>query len=172
MLGNHELRLGDVMPLRKALVEAGLTTWADAASKSHVRGMEMTIRRKRTALVWRCADDSALRTPHSALSHPPVPHARSTPLGQSQRLRSDARRTQSWRANSAAVSGALITPSKYGCRYAGGLYYEPPTLLHVSRGLAGTHLIRLNCPPELALLTLRSEPVVKLDSCRRLFRFR
>ena len=55
--------------------------------------------------------------------------------------------------------GALITPSRYGCRYAGGLYHEPPTLLHVSRGLAGTHLIRLNCPPELALLTLKSEPV-------------
>ena len=52
--------------------------------------------------------------------------------------------------------GALITPSRYGFRYAGGVYFEPPTLLHVSRGLAGTHPIRLNCPPELALLVLQS----------------
>jgi predicted MPP superfamily phosphohydrolase len=52
--------------------------------------------------------------------------------------------------------GALITPSLYGCRYAGGLYDEPPTLLHVSRGLCGVHPIRLNCSPELALLILKA----------------
>jgi predicted MPP superfamily phosphohydrolase len=52
--------------------------------------------------------------------------------------------------------GALISPSHYGWRYAGGLYHEPPTLLHVSRGVAGDHCLRLNCPPELALLTLTS----------------
>jgi hypothetical protein len=51
--------------------------------------------------------------------------------------------------------GALISPSRYGWRYAGGLYHEPPTLLHVSRGIAGVHPIRLNCPPELALLILK-----------------
>jgi hypothetical protein len=51
--------------------------------------------------------------------------------------------------------GALISPSWYGWRYAGGLYHEPPTLLHVSRGIAAKHPIRLNCPPELALLILR-----------------
>ena len=50
--------------------------------------------------------------------------------------------------------GALISPSWHGFRYAGGIYHEPPTLLHVSRGLAGIHPIRWNCPPELALLTL------------------
>jgi uncharacterized protein len=50
--------------------------------------------------------------------------------------------------------GALITPSQYGCRYAGGVYYEEPVLLHVSRGVGGIHPIRLNCPPEIALLTL------------------
>jgi len=51
--------------------------------------------------------------------------------------------------------GALITPSFYGSRYSGGLYFEAPTLLHVSRGLAGIHSIRLNCPPELPLLILK-----------------
>jgi predicted MPP superfamily phosphohydrolase len=50
--------------------------------------------------------------------------------------------------------GALIVPSRYGWRYAGGLYHEPPTLLHVSRGLSGDHCLRLNCRPEIALLKL------------------
>src|SRR5262245_35784298 len=52
--------------------------------------------------------------------------------------------------------GALIAPSPFGFRSPGGLYLEPPTLLHVSRGLGGIHLIRVNCPPELALLVLES----------------
>src|SRR4051795_13357971 len=30
--------------------------------------------------------------------------------------------------------GAIIAPSFHGSRYAGGLYFEPPTLMHVSRG--------------------------------------
>ena len=50
--------------------------------------------------------------------------------------------------------GALISPSHYGFRYAGGVFFEPPTVLHVSRGLAGLHQLRFNCPPELPLLTL------------------
>jgi predicted MPP superfamily phosphohydrolase len=54
--------------------------------------------------------------------------------------------------------GALITPSSYGSRYASGLYHEPPTLLHVSRGLSGLPPLRLNCPPEIALLVLQSAP--------------
>jgi predicted MPP superfamily phosphohydrolase len=39
------------------------------------------------------------------------------------------------------------------------LYFEEPTLLHVSCGLCGDHPIRLNCPPELPLLKLvRGDP--------------
>jgi uncharacterized protein len=52
--------------------------------------------------------------------------------------------------------GPLITPSIFGSRYAGGLYHESPTLLHVSRGIAGVHPLRFNCPPELALLVLQA----------------
>jgi uncharacterized protein len=52
--------------------------------------------------------------------------------------------------------GPLIAPSKHGTRYAAGLFHEPPTLLHVTRGISGEHPIRLNCPPELAQLILRS----------------
>ena len=50
--------------------------------------------------------------------------------------------------------GALVAPSKYGVRYAAGMFREGPTLLHVGRGIAGEHLLRWNCPPELTLLEL------------------
>jgi predicted MPP superfamily phosphohydrolase len=50
--------------------------------------------------------------------------------------------------------GPLVSPSLYGTRYSGGVYYEPPTLLHVSRGISGEHPLRWNCLPELAQLRL------------------
>ncbi|HMC11386.1 MAG TPA: metallophosphoesterase [Pirellulaceae bacterium] len=153
ILGNHETRLADVAPLRRALVEAGLTDLGGRCQMLAIRGTEILI--AGTELPWfGAAPDIACETPHFRLllSHSPdqLPWARSHGFdlvlaghnhGGQIRL---------------PYLGALITPSWYGFRYAGGLYFEPPTLLHVSRGLAGIHPIRLNCPPELALLTLKS----------------
>lgn len=51
--------------------------------------------------------------------------------------------------------GPLIAPSRYGTRFASGDFYLEPTTMHVTRGLSGTHLLRLNCPPEVSLITLR-----------------
>jgi hypothetical protein len=52
--------------------------------------------------------------------------------------------------------GALIAPSWYGWRYAGGTYDLGSTIMHVSRGISGKQSIRWRCPPEIALLVLRS----------------
>lgn len=52
------------------------------------------------------------------------------------------------------VLGPLVSPSLYGTRYSGGVYFEPPTLLHVSRGISGEHPIRWHCLPELTQLKL------------------
>lgn len=55
--------------------------------------------------------------------------------------------------------GPVLSPSWYGSRYASGSFFLNPTTLHVTRGLSGVHLMRINCPPELALLTLRRSRV-------------
>ncbi|HVY58387.1 MAG TPA: hypothetical protein VHA77_11100, partial [Xanthobacteraceae bacterium] len=52
------------------------------------------------------------------------------------------------------IIGALLAPSIYGTRYAGGLYYKSPTLMHVSRGVSGLFPVRYNCRPEITLLRL------------------
>ncbi len=52
--------------------------------------------------------------------------------------------------------GPIVSPSRFGSRFASGLFYREPTLMHVSRGIAGTHPLRWRCPPELSLLTLRT----------------
>ena len=54
------------------------------------------------------------------------------------------------------VVGSVFVPSRYSRRYDCGTFDEPPTLLHVSRGLGGQHPLRYNCRPEVTLLVLRS----------------
>jgi predicted MPP superfamily phosphohydrolase len=54
------------------------------------------------------------------------------------------------------LAGPVLSPSFHGSRYASGDFFKPPTTMHVTRGLCGTHLMRINCRPELSLLTLRS----------------
>jgi predicted MPP superfamily phosphohydrolase len=53
------------------------------------------------------------------------------------------------------VIGPLLVPSRYGRRYASGTFHEPPTILHVGRGLGSEQPLRIGCPPEVALLTLQ-----------------
>ncbi len=56
------------------------------------------------------------------------------------------------------IAGPILGPSYHGSRFATGDFYRTPTTMHVSRGLSGTHLLRLNCRPELSLITLRTLP--------------
>lgn len=50
--------------------------------------------------------------------------------------------------------GPIVTPSRYGTRYAGGVFGRGGTVMHVSRGTSSLAPLRWNCPPELALVTL------------------
>jgi predicted MPP superfamily phosphohydrolase len=52
--------------------------------------------------------------------------------------------------------GSIFVPSLYGRRYDCGSFEEPPTMLHVTRGLAGKQPLRFNCKPEVAKLVLRT----------------
>lgn len=51
--------------------------------------------------------------------------------------------------------GPVISPSHYGPKYASGEFRVGKTWMHVSRGVAGTHVVRLNCRPEITRLVLR-----------------
>lgn len=53
--------------------------------------------------------------------------------------------------------GPLLVPSRSSRRYDCGTFFEPPTLMHVSRGLAGTYPLRWNCRPEVTRLVLRRQ---------------
>ncbi|MCS7103696.1 MAG: metallophosphoesterase [Candidatus Korarchaeum sp.] len=50
--------------------------------------------------------------------------------------------------------GPIWTPSKYGTRYASGLFEVRGSYLYVSRGLGEKNPLRFNCPRELTLLSI------------------
>ena len=51
--------------------------------------------------------------------------------------------------------GAVVLPSRHGRRYDCGVFHEPPTVLHVSRGLGSKQPLRYHCRPEVTKLVLR-----------------
>jgi predicted MPP superfamily phosphohydrolase len=56
--------------------------------------------------------------------------------------------------------GPLFVPSRYSRRFDSGTFYRAPTLMHVTRGLAGREPLRFSCPPEVVriILRVRKEP--------------
>ena len=52
--------------------------------------------------------------------------------------------------------GAIFSPSAWGVKHVAGVYYSPPTILHVTRGVSGDTPVRWRCPPEIAHLKLFS----------------
>jgi len=55
------------------------------------------------------------------------------------------------------VVGPIIAPSRYGIKYASGTFQLRRTLMHVSRGISGDEPIRINCPPEIGIFTLKRQ---------------
>ncbi len=53
--------------------------------------------------------------------------------------------------------GPIVAPSRYGILYAGGTFMIGRMLMHVTRGLSGDKCIRINCPPEIGLITLTGQ---------------
>ena len=54
------------------------------------------------------------------------------------------------------IIGPVYSPSRFDTLYASGVFWQSPTLMHVTRGLAGRYPVRYNCPPEVTHITLRS----------------
>lgn len=153
VLGNHDTRIADSVQTRKAMDQAG---WTDLGS----RGLHWQLRGLQCLLIgnehpWYrrpdinpvCEESFRLLLSHSpdqfrwAREHQVHLMLAGHTHGGQGRL---------------PLLGPLLSPSLHGSRYASGDFYQSPTTMHVSRGLSGTHLMRINCRPELSLLTLRS----------------
>ncbi|MFO0865370.1 MAG: metallophosphoesterase [Gemmataceae bacterium] len=51
--------------------------------------------------------------------------------------------------------GSSFVPSRFSRQFDCGTFWRSPTVMHVGRGLAGQHPLRVNCRPEVTRIVLR-----------------
>lgn len=157
ILGNHDKRLRNVPDLRKRLTQCGMIDVGGRAVMREISGVEVhlagnelpwfPLRAAAEVFVPEARESSVFRI---LLSHTPDQYAWAREHNYHLML---AGHCHGGQVRVPGI-GAIVSPSRFGAKYASGLFYEAPTLLHVSRGLGGTHPLRWNCPPELATLVL------------------
>ncbi len=162
ILGNHDLRTRDVPRLRRAMSTAGFVDVATGPITLQLRGQPVYVAgnerpwfRTPEPCVSQEADADE-RTSRGLplkilLSHSPDQFAWARERGFDLMLAGHTHGGQlclPW-------VGAVVCPSRYGIRYAGGTFYEPPTVLHVSRGISSLLPLRLSCPCEMTKLILQ-----------------
>lgn len=174
VLGNHDYTpygrgqgSNDVPRLRETLTEAGITTLTNEAQPLHEGGLYLA--GVDDPATGRDDLDRALaRVPAAAcsllLAHSPDIVLRLGPHRPSAIL---AGHTHGGQIRLPLV-GALLTQSHIPRRLAMGLHAYQGVQLFVSRGVGYSGLdIRIGCPPEVALLTLRSPVTSRVHALPR-----
>ncbi|MCA9138556.1 MAG: metallophosphoesterase [Planctomycetales bacterium] len=152
ILGNHDTRVVDSWETRNAMDRAG---WIDLGSQA----MERQLGGVRCQVIGNEYPWFDRPTLHGTdaefrllLSHSPDQFTWARRNGIELMLAGHTHGGQ----GRLPLAGPILSPSFHGSRYASGDFYRTPTTMHVTRGLGGVHLLRINCRPELSLLTLRS----------------
>ncbi len=162
ILGNHDLKVVDPGQIRQAMQRAGWTDIGGKAAAATIRGVNVELIGNEAPWFPR---------PQLSLSQV-VPTLQSVDGGSPFRLLLSHSPDQLGWARRHGIPlmlaghthggqgrlpliGPLLGPSWHGSRYASGDFYKAPTTMHVTRGLSGTHLLRLRCAPELSLIQLR-----------------
>ncbi|PQO35437.1 metallophosphoesterase [Blastopirellula marina] len=158
VLGNHDTRLSDVAPARAELTRLGLIDLGGRWLKTELRGTPIILAGDEAPWlptmqnIEACpAEENGEHIFRLAVAHTP------------DRLHFAARHDfdlvlaghNHGGQIRLPVIGPLISPSRYGVRYASGVFFETPTLMHVSRGLSGTFPLRIRCQPEISRIILR-----------------
>lgn len=157
VLGNHDRRLPDVAKLREALNVAGFVDLGSAYSEVEIKGTQILL--CGNELVW-----------FGPPPEPPPVESREK-SGPFRILLSHSPDQLPWaRAHCfdlmlaghthggqvcLPMFGPVIAPSRFGVKYASGVFYEQPTVMHVSRGVSAEHPVRFNCRPEVTKVVLK-----------------
>lgn len=160
LLGNHDLRRGDPIALRRELTRLGFRDVGGTQQTITINGHAIEI--FGNELPW--------FGPAPAVPPRPKPHALDAKHSPFRILLSHAPDQIRWAIDREfplmlaghthggqivfPLLGPVVAPSRYGVKYAGGVFDERGMVMHVSRGMSGEEPLRWNCPPELPLLTL------------------
>ena len=158
ILGNHDKRIGDASRVRRALVQCGMVDVGGRVMTLEINGVEVHLAGNELPWFPLRADESLFAPQARAtdvfrilLAHTPDQYIWAQDRAYDLMLAGHCHGGQV----RLPLIGPIVSPSRFGARYASGLFSEGPTLMHVSRGISGTHPLRLNCPPELAKLVLK-----------------
>lgn len=155
VLGNHDRRILDLDRLIREMAQAGFqhlkSCWVELTVQ------EATLLLAGNELPWFAGAESLPAEPPGnslkiLLSHSPDQLEWARQRGFDLMLAGHTHGGQI----TLPLIGPVISPSRYGVKYAGGTFQFPDLLMHVSRGLSGDKPIRINCPPEIGCLTIRS----------------
>ncbi|MCE9545743.1 MAG: metallophosphoesterase [Planctomycetia bacterium] len=157
VLGNHDLRV-DSRQVRKLVEGCGLVDLGSRWLVREIRGQQVVLAGNELPWFSPAADLSAA-PPRQADSGPLRIVLSHSPDQLHWARRNDVDLIMAGHTHGGQfrlpVIGATVTSSLIGSRFAAGTYYVAPTVMHVSRGLSGTIMFRINCPPELTRLVLR-----------------
>lgn len=161
VLGNHDKRMPDVSRVRQLLNATGLEDLGGRCLRVDWRGCPVLLAGNELPWFPAAGDDRLREAAGSSdaalfrvlVSHSPDQFRWARRRGFDLMLAGHNHGGQV----RFPLLGPLVSPSLYGTRYSGGVYYEPSTLLHVSRGISGEHPLRWNCLPELAQLQLTGD---------------
>lgn len=160
ILGNHDLRIRDEAGIRKLMADINFTPLQDRWQSVAIGSAQLWL--AGNELPWfPGADRLPPRIPEHErvdqvfkilLSHSPDQYGWAKQYGFDLML---AGHTHGGQIRFPLI-GPVIAPSRYGIKYCSGTFLFDDLLMHVSRGISGDDPIRINCPPELGLLTLRA----------------
>ncbi len=160
ILGNHDTRVSDPSEVRRQMAAAGWTDLGGRCQAYPLRGVGVALSgnewpwftrpsNKRMAAIAGASSSVPLQI---CLSHSPDQFDWARRHGIDLLMCGHTHGGQ----GQLPLAGPILSPSWHGTRWASGDFYRSPTTMHVSRGLGGVHLLRINCRPELSLLTLRA----------------
>lgn len=159
VLGNHDLRVSQA-GLQTALANSPITHIGGKSIVLEVDGHRVLL--AGNELPWYLPDGQIVDAEHLQdsfdlrilLSHSP------DQIGFAQRHKFDLMLAGHTHGGQIQIPGLgpIVSPSLFGVKYASGTFYEDPVVMHVSRGLSGKTPLRINCPPEITLLTLVPAP--------------
>ena len=155
IFGNHDCRIKNVTSYRERLASTGMIAAGGAWHIEEVAGKKIAI--AGNELPWFAGAKELNREPPEEidfkilLSHSPDQMEWAAPYRFDLMFAGHTHGGQI----QLPLLGPLVAPSKYGVKYASGTFMIGEMLLHVSRGISGDESIRIDCPPELGVFTLR-----------------
>jgi predicted MPP superfamily phosphohydrolase len=158
VLGNHDRRV-DKRRLHSALADAGLIHLGGRTMSLTIRDMPVILCGNELPWFGPAAELNGC-TPHNESGLPLRIALVHTPDQFDWSVENDVDLMLAGHVHGGQVClpiiGPITAPSLYGVRYAAGTFRRGKTVMHVSRGTSALTPLRWNCPPEIAVLTLRS----------------